>query len=616
MSLKKELGFLDIFAMASGAMISSGIFVLPGLAYKEAGAAVIISYILASLMMIPTIYSEVELATAMPKAGGDYFFIDRSLGVIGGTVGGMANWLFISLKTSFALVGIGAFAKLLFPEIGEFEMRMIAASVAVLFVIVNLVSVKFSGKIEVFLVAWLLVILVIYIFRGAKVVEIVNFSNFFEKGNAKILATAGLVFISYGGITKITSVAEEVKNPVKNIPLGMFSAFVIVSLLYFAAVTITVGVMSPEALSSSYAPLSEASTRFMGSIGGIILSVGALLAFITTANAGIMASSRYPIAMSRDEILPSVFSKVSRRFKTPYVAVITTGVLIISVILFLKVESLVKAASTLMLLSFIFVNLSVIVMRESKILSYRPKIKTRLYPYIQIIGIIVYVIIIMEMGTKAIALSIGFIFVTLCWYFIYVKKRVSRESALMYMVKRITAKELRNIDLDDELKDILVERDNIKSDRFDLLIENSKIIDIEEKIDYEDFFELIAKEMEEKAGMNRNKIYHLLMAREAESPTVIKEGLAIPHIVIDGEKRFELMIARCKNGINFSIEGKIVNTVFILFGTKDERNFHLKALMSIAQVVSDEEFEEKWLQAKTINELKNIIFLSKRKRGV
>ena len=78
MSLKKELGFWDVFAMASGSMISSGLFILPGMAYRDAGPAVIISYLIAAIIMIPTIYSEVELATAMPKAGGDYFFIDRN----------------------------------------------------------------------------------------------------------------------------------------------------------------------------------------------------------------------------------------------------------------------------------------------------------------------------------------------------------------------------------------------------------------------------------------------------------------------------------------------------------------------------------------------------------
>ena len=84
-TLKRELGLFEVFCIASGAMISSGLFVLPGLAYVKTGASVIISYLIASLLIVPTLLSKAELATAMPKAGGDYFFIDRSMGPAVGT---------------------------------------------------------------------------------------------------------------------------------------------------------------------------------------------------------------------------------------------------------------------------------------------------------------------------------------------------------------------------------------------------------------------------------------------------------------------------------------------------------------------------------------------------
>ena len=615
MSLKKELGFWDVFAMASGSMISSGLFILPGLAYRDAGPAVIISYLIASLLMIPTIYSEAELATAMPKAGGDYFFIDRSLGVIGGTVGGIANWFFISLKTSFALVGIGALYELINPNLTIFHIRAIAVSVALVFIIINIVSVKFSGKIEVVLVFWLFLILGLYIFRGREYVEISRFGNFFEKGYTSILATAGLVFISYGGITKITSVAEEVKNPTKNIPKGMFSAFFLVTIIYIVAISITVGVLPPEILANSYAPLSEASKYFLGGFGEFALTTGALLAFITTGNAGIMAASRYPIAMSRDKILPEFFSKVSRRFHTPYMAIISTGVFIVAVISFLDIKTLVKTASTLMLLSFIFVNLSLIVMRESKILSYRPKTKTFMYPYLQIVGMFFYTIIIIEMGLQSILISLVFIFFTLIWYFVYVKKRVSRDSALMYMVKKLTTPDFISSELENELKDILLERDNIVEDRFDALINQSDVVDIEESMDLNEFFKLASEHLSKRMGLDEERVFKKLFAREVESSTMIKEGLAVPHIVINNKKGFDIVVCRAKKGVEFKKGEELVKTIFVLAGGEEERNFHLKALMSIAQIVSESDFEEKWMKAKNVDELKNIILLSNRKRG-
>ena len=78
--LRKDLGLFDVFCIASGAMISSGLFILPGLAYAKAGPAVVVAYIIASLLVIPAMLSKAELATAMPKAGGTYFYIDRSMG--------------------------------------------------------------------------------------------------------------------------------------------------------------------------------------------------------------------------------------------------------------------------------------------------------------------------------------------------------------------------------------------------------------------------------------------------------------------------------------------------------------------------------------------------------
>ncbi|RKX83730.1 MAG: hypothetical protein DRP57_07380, partial [Spirochaetes bacterium] len=112
---RKSLGLLEVFAIASGAMISSGIFVLPSVVFSIAGPGIILSYFLAGLMVIPGLLSKAELATAMPKSGGTYFFAERSLGPAVGTFVGLANWFSISLKSAFALIGIGVFLKLIYP---------------------------------------------------------------------------------------------------------------------------------------------------------------------------------------------------------------------------------------------------------------------------------------------------------------------------------------------------------------------------------------------------------------------------------------------------------------------------------------------------------------------
>ena len=112
MKLKKELGLIHVFAIASGAMISSGLFILPGLAHAQAGPAVVVSYLLAGLLAMTGMLSQAELVSAMPKAGGDYFYITRSMGPAVGSISGLITWFSLSLKSAFALLGIGYFAAL------------------------------------------------------------------------------------------------------------------------------------------------------------------------------------------------------------------------------------------------------------------------------------------------------------------------------------------------------------------------------------------------------------------------------------------------------------------------------------------------------------------------
>ena len=108
--------------------------------------------------------------------------------------------------------------------------------------------------------------------------------------------------------------------------------------------------------------------------------------------------------------------------------------------------------------------------------------------------------------------------------------------------------------------------------------------------------------------------YKKMLTRENESSTVIRPGLAIPHIIIDKEHVFKILLVRCKDGIVFPTADKGVKIVFVLAGSKDERNFHLRALAAIAEIAQHEEFDSKWLNARSIDELRDIILLAERKR--
>jgi len=352
----------------------------------------------------------------------------------------------------------------------------------------------------------------------------------------------------------------------------------------------------------------------MGNSGGLILALAAFLAFVSTANAGILTASRDSLAMSRDYLLPKFFQRIDRKSKTPRFSIIFTAAFMIMVILFLSLENLVKTASTLMILLFLFVNMSLIVMRESKIASYRPKFRAPLYPWIQILGIAGYGFLIFEMGAVPLSITALFIAGALCWYLLFARNKVRRQAALLHVIERITAKELVEPTLPEELKEIIVERDEIVEDRFDHLIKEAVVLDLEGSVPHDEFFQKVGNLLAGKLGIEPEKLARLFIKREEESHTIIRPGLAIPHIIIEGKHKFNILLARAKEGIIFPGADTPVDTVFVLVGTQDERNFHLRALAAIAQTVQDEEFDKNWQAARNSDELRDIVLLAERKR--
>ncbi|MCE5249129.1 amino acid permease [bacterium] len=609
MKLKRELTLLDVYCIATGAMISSGLFILPGLAHAQAGPAVIFSYFLAGVLALMGMLSEAELVSAMPKAGGSYFFVMRSMGPVVGTVNGLMTWFSLSLKSAFALVGMAAFMELIIST----NIYVISLVLCGIFIITNIIGIKEAGKLQIVLVAGLLVLLVIYIAFGFPNVNIHYLAPFAPHGFYKILSTTGLVFVSYGGLLKITSIAEEVKNPSRTLPLGMLLSLATVIILYTLTVFVTSGVLGSGELDHSLTPISDGAFVFLGKKGMILLGIAAILAFISTANAGIMAASRYPLALARDELIPKQIAVINEKFKTPHYAILITG-LFITIALFLKLKILVEVASTALILTYIFSCLSVIIMRESHVQNYQPQFKCPLYPWVQIIGIAGFCILIYEMGIEALIASTILICAGLFSYWFYGKIRATREYALLHLIRRITSKEITTHSLESELKEIIRERDNIIEDRFDKIIENCIIVDLDKSMNLHEFFSLVAEKMCKRINMELCNYLQLLFDREKESSTVIASGIAIPHIIIDGENTFDILLARCIPGITFSETAHRVDTVFILAGTRDERNFHLRALSAIAQIIQDPHFHKRWRAAKNIEDLRDIVLLGKRKR--
>ena len=622
--LEKQLGLIDIFSLASGAMISSGLFVLPTLIYSITGPSVVIVYLVASILILPTVLSKSELATAMPKAGGTYFYIQRSLGTAFGFFSGLAGWFSLAAKTAFALIGIGIFAGYFADNLGykltPFQIMLTQKFVAIVFCLcfmgLNIYSIKSSAKFQIWLVVALIIILSAFIIFSIPKVNMERFHPFYKNGMTMInfITAIGMVFVSYGGLTKIASIAEEIKKPAVNLPRGMLLAWFIVSILYFLAVATTVSILKPDVLEKTLTPLSTAAEVNMGKLGFALLTLAAMAAFITTANAGIMAASRSPMAMSRDGMLPASLAKVNSKFNTPHMSIILTSLFMVAMIAFLKLETLVKTASALIIMLYALENISVIIMRESKLQSYRPTFKSPGYPYIQIIAVIAYSVLIAFLGFIPLILSAMFIIFSAGWYYFILSKKIKKTAAIMQIVERITDKELQSVELENELRDILIERDEIIEDRFDRLIKACYIMDIQENKDFKIVISEIASIMSKRIDVSFDLFKNKLMEREAQGSTIITPGLAIPHVIIPGEKLFDVMLVRSKCGIKFPHSEDLVSCIFVLTGSRDERNYHLRALMAIAQIAQSPDFNKRWQEASDIERLRNIILLATRKR--
>jgi len=635
MELKKELGYMDVFSISAGAMISSGIFILPGIAFSKVGPIMIFGYILGGLIAFTGILSVIELTTAMPKAGGDYFFIMRTLGPLIGTISGVLSWFAICLKTAFAIFGIaGVIGGLIFgPNLDHQTLVIISSLVTLVFLILNIVGVEIASTFEIILVTGLLILMGIFIAIGVFNINLEFFNPFvqvydlvgdkfeliatgsvFSSFSAGlVVSTAAFIFVSFGGLLKVASISEEVKNPKVNIPKGMISSILVITAVYAATLFVTVGVLPNDKLANSLTPIADAARILAGTPGYIVLTIASLLAFISTANAGIMAASRYPLALSRDKLFPEFVGGVNKKFKTPTVAIISTGILMV-VSLMLPLETLAKTASAVILMTYVLTNLSVIIIRESNLSNYRPSFIAPLYPWIQILTIFVFSYFIAQLGIKAIESSIGLIFISLVIYFTYGKKNSSNEYALLHLLIRITESIKLGHNLESELRDIIHQRDDIELTEFDKIVMDAPIIDLEKATSLEELIKLEAEKFSTILNKDPQELEKLFFERENEITTAITGFTAIPHIIIDDIDTFHMAVFRCKDGIRFSNKHPEIKAVFLFVSSPNLNKLHLQTLASIASLIKDENFRENWLNAKDEHYLRDLILLRKRKK--
>ena len=438
-SLERSLGLGAVVAISISAMLGSGIFVLPGLAAAKTGPMVWLAYLAAGLGVLPAALSKSELATAMPTSGGTYVYLERAFGPLAGTVSGIGLWLSLLLKSAFALVGFSAYLSVLVAV----PQKPVALALLVAITLLNICGVSIIGKIQKVLVAVVIVLLIIMGCYGLSVADESYFSDGYTDGTYGFLAAVAFVYVSYAGVTKVAAIAEEVKNPERNLPLGILISWAIVMSIYVFVVYVLVANIPHEELSNFQGtgkpdlhPIHTLSTSLFGKTVGMFAAVLAVLTMISMAVAGLLAASRFPFAMSRDQLLPSVLEEVHPRFMTPVYCISLTAVVMGMSILFFPVEQIAKLASAFMILAFMFICGTVVVLRESAATWYQPKFRSPLYPFTQIIGVIAGLVLLWAMGVTSIVAIAGICLLGAASYAVYGRHQTDRKGVVGRMGRR------------------------------------------------------------------------------------------------------------------------------------------------------------------------------------
>jgi amino acid transporter len=568
--LTRSLQLRHVFALSTGAMFSAGLFLLPGLAAAKAGPAAILAYLIAGLLAVPAMLSVSELATALPKAGGAYYFVERALGPAAGTIAGFGTWLSLVLKDAFALVGMSAYLVLIVDVPG----RTLALVLIAAFTLINVVGSKTTASVQLLLVVFVLAMMGWFLVDGlwetqSRGFDGSNLDPFFTSGTSGVVAVVGLVFVSYGGLTNVASAAEEIDDPSRRIPLGMTLSLVVGTLVYTLGVLVAVAVVPAEVLHEDLAPIHTAAVAIMPPFGAWLIVIAALAAFASALNAGILAAARYPMAMARDGLLPAWAGGLSR-FGTPASGVVATGTAIALVVVAFDAEAIAKLASAFVLLILGLVNVAVLVLRAAQIRSYAPAFRTPFYPWLQFVGIAISVVLILKLGTTALLFMLVVMGLSVAWYVSYGRPRVDRAGAIRHVFERWG----KGVDrgLDREMSAAMAGHGLRSSDDYTGLIARAAVLSIPEGTDIAEAAERMAAVLSDRLGLPRELVSQrfletgsLWIQPSEDLPT------ATPVALFEAIDEDQLVIVRAAAGIRIPAawggSGEWVNALFFLAGT-------------------------------------------------
>jgi amino acid transporter/nucleotide-binding universal stress UspA family protein len=457
LSFARTLGLFDATMLGLGVMLGAGVFVLVGVAAEMAGPAAILVFALNAVVTMFTAYTYMELSSAIPEAGGGFSYISKAFPSWVSFIAGWMLWMAIIISCALFSIGFGGYLweliHLYLPALydygnqvfnGSKEGPSILLAVAICggFVALNIKGADVTGKAENWLTMGKLVTLVVFLVFGALSITmhpdiaLQSLEPFFANGATSVLMAMGVTFIAFGGYDLIAAMAEEVRDPQKTIPRAIWLSFLISSIARVVIVALAITclpIIDGEPgwkLISLYGKtgLIKASEYIMSPVWVFIVALGGLMATTGALNAALLAGSRVSYTMGRRKMLPSLFTILHAKNRTPWVAIAITGGLTATFCILFDIKTVGSAASVMFLLVYALANMSLLVLRGRS--DYRPLYKVKFYPLMPLLGILTSIGLVIgqfampHTGVIDVAMTLGWILLGLASYFLYFRLRM------------------------------------------------------------------------------------------------------------------------------------------------------------------------------------------------
>ncbi|KQL44117.1 amino acid permease [Brevibacillus choshinensis] len=313
--LHKTLGLPQIVSLYVGAVIGSGVLLIPGLAAEKAGPASILAWLLMSILVVPMAITMGLLSARFPSAGGVSTFVRTAYG---DRFGNMVGWFFLlSVPMGAPILSVtGANYLAVLMKWGETQTYATAALILIAVLSMNVLGMQVAARVQTIVVSLIITILILAVVAALPHASTANFVPFVPSGWLSVIQTAGLLFWCFIGWEAVTHLSEEFVDPAKNAVRGVMWSAGIVALLYFSVAFMTVATHSYGS-GISAASLSVMIQLSLGPIGGWIVAVTALFICIAAANAYVGAASRIAYSLAQENVAPRWFGVLHAKYRTP-----------------------------------------------------------------------------------------------------------------------------------------------------------------------------------------------------------------------------------------------------------------------------------------------------------